>query len=110
MINASRTFIPSEMDDLGQCGGTTLNSYSLKWRIKAMRDKLSPAFVVQFDIMEVRYNQNLSHIINLGFTVNIIPVSANDFHFTLRNTIGHKEVGYKKKKKKKGTTHYPPRG
>ncbi|GIY34141.1 hypothetical protein CDAR_88711 [Caerostris darwini] len=45
MINASRTFIPSEIDDLGQCGETTLNSYSLKWRIKVMRDKLSSALL-----------------------------------------------------------------
>ncbi|GIY66885.1 hypothetical protein CDAR_488721 [Caerostris darwini] len=43
VINASRTFIPSEMDDLGQCGETTLNSYSLKWCIKVMRDKLVSA-------------------------------------------------------------------
>ncbi|GIY34146.1 hypothetical protein CDAR_88741 [Caerostris darwini] len=41
----------------------------------------------------------LSHIISLGFTVNIIPVSANDFHFTLRNPKGHEEVGEKKKEK-----------
>ncbi|GIY34145.1 hypothetical protein CDAR_88731 [Caerostris darwini] len=38
------------------------------------------------------YLKKSSHIISLGFKGNLIPDLANDFHFTLRNPIGHEEV------------------